>query len=368
MVDVSWPPRSEAALAGAVTAAMCADLHQAARPWLALPLVMAAGATLAWRLRAPLLPIALIGGVNVWLITTAPGEFGPQTVVLGLMVAVYTAAAHLTGRAMAVAGVVSLALVWWQHAASSDGDWADFFPLLIWGVPWLAGRLVRRQTLQARDAGARAALAELEAREAVDHERDRIARELHDVVAHSVSLMVVQAGAERLSGDVSARTRQALAGIESAGRQALVELRTMLGVLRETDGAESLSPQPDLHSLPVLVDSVRGAGLEVLLEMPADAEVPQGIGLAAYRVVQEALTNALRHGDGTACVRIGIDRDVRIEVRNPLGGRQSEEGSGRGLIGMRERVGLFGGQVDAAPSGNEWVVTATIPLDRKRPL
>jgi signal transduction histidine kinase len=345
---------------------MCVDLHQAARPWVALPVVLVAGGSLAWRLRAPQVPVLLIGATNLWLLATAPGEFGPQTVVIGLLVAVYSAAAHLSGRRAAAVGVAALVLMWAAHASTRDGDLADFFPALEWGVPWLAGRLVRRQTMQAREAGARATLAELQARDAVNQERDRIARELHDVVAHAVSLMVVQAGAERLSSDVSDRTRNAFGSIEAVGRQALVELRTMLGVLRDTGGGEPLAPMPDLRSLPALVESVRSAGLDVRLDVVGDEEVPQGVGLAAYRVVQEALTNALRHGTGDAQVQVTVDRDVRVHVRNAIGSSDGQAGAGRGLLGMRERVALFSGEVDARRDGPDWVVDARIPLDRRQ--
>ena len=342
---------------------MCIDLHQAAQPWAALPVVLVAGGSLAWRLQAPHVPVLLIGATNLWLLATAPGEFGPQTVVLGLLVAVYSAAAHLAGRRAAIVGTAALVLVWAAHASTREGDLADFFPALEWGVPWLAGRLVRRQTMRAHDAGARAALLEVEAREAVVRERDRIARELHDVVAHAVSVMVVQAGAERVSATSDpARTRTALEAIETTGRQALVELRTMLGVLRASEDA-GLDPQPDLSAVPALVEQVRAAGLDVRLVSRGSGSAPAGVGLAAYRVVQEGLTNALRHGSGDATVTLEVDDAVCVEVRNGMGAR-SEEGSGRGLLGMRERVHLFGGTLHAGQEGDVWVLRASLPIVR----
>jgi signal transduction histidine kinase len=177
--------------------------------------------------------------------------------------------------------------------------------------------------------------------------------------------MVVQAGAERLAGDVSPRTEDVLTAIESTGRQALVELRTMLGVLRDGGDSGRLEPQPDLRALTALVESVRAAGLDVVLDMPDAPEVPQGVGLAAYRVVQESLTNALRHGDGRAQVRVTVDDEVHVEVRNPVGSSPlGEGGAGRGLVGMRERVALFAGHVEARRCGDEWVVCAELPRDR----
>jgi signal transduction histidine kinase len=210
-------------------------------------------------------------------------------------------------------------------------------------------------------------LAEQEAqtREAASRERDRIARELHDVVAHAVSLMVVQAGAERLTHPDSP-SHDTLQAIETAGRQALVELRSMLGVLRAPDAAESSDPQPDLSSLPSLVEQVRSAGLPVQLHVTGQRPVPAGIALTAYRVVQEALTNALRHaGEVPTTVDVDVSGDaVRVEVRSamPVGAAASTAGSGRGVVGMRERVALHDGELDAGPDGDGWLVRARLPL------
>jgi len=266
-----------------------------------------------------------------------------------------------------VAGAASLALVWVGFVAGPDVNSNDFFPFLIWGAPWLVGRLARRQSLGARADGARAAvlLAEQEAqtRDAASRERDRIARELHDVVAHAVSLMVVQAGAERLAHPDSP-SRPALEAIETSGRQALVELRSMLGVLRESQH-EASEPQPDLSSLPALVDRVRDAGLQVELHTTGCGQVPPGIALSAYRVVQEALTNALRHGGEVPTeVRVEVGDAVLVEVRSglPSAGMTSRAGSGRGVVGMRERVALHAGSLDAGPEGGQWVVRARLPL------
>jgi signal transduction histidine kinase len=353
-----------------VTAIMAVDLGQAAHPLLALPLVLLAGSLLAWRLVLPELPLAAVCLVDLLLTATAPGQYGPQTLDIGVMVALYAAAAHLSGRRAQVAGAASLVLVWVTFVSSAEGEAADFFPFLIWGAPWLVGRLARRQALQARADGARAAalLAEQEAqtREAAQQERDRIARELHDVVAHAVSLMVVQAGAERVAHP-SSPSHDTLVAIEDAGRKALVELRSMLGVLRTT-GQEDADPQPDLAALPVLVEQVRAAGLPVELHVDGDADVPAGLALSAYRVVQEALTNVLRHaGEVPTCVSVRVDpQRVLVEVSSelPPAGRPSTPGSGRGLTGMHERVSLHGGNLTAGADGSRWVVRARLPLAR----
>lgn len=375
MVDVrskvrtlDWrTPPTEAALAAVVTVVMAVDVGQAGQPLLLLALILLAGSTFAWRLRLPELPLLAVCLVYLYSEGTAPGRFAPQTMAIGVFVALYSAAAHLGGRRAWIAGAGSLLLVWIASVSGPEVDVADFWPFVVWGAPWLVGRLARRQSLRARADGARAAvlLAEQEAqtREAASRERDRIARELHDVVAHSVSLMVVQAGAERLAHP-DTPSRPALEAIETSGRQALVELRSMLGVLRGPEG-EATEPQPDLSSLPALVERVRHAGLPVELRTTGRGVVPPGIALSAYRVVQEALTNALRHGGEVATeVLVDVGSDVLVEVRSglPSPGAVSRAGSGRGVVGMRERVALHDGSLDAGPEGDHWVVRARLPL------
>ena len=374
-MNLPWLPRKdawrtppiEAALAAVVTVVMAADVGQAAHPLVVLALVLVTGPLLAWRLRLPELPLYAICLVYLYSESTAPGRFAPQTISLGVLVALYTAAAHLGGRRGWLAGVTSLVLVWIASVAGPEVDVSDFWPFVVWGAPWLVGRLARRQALRARADGAKAAvlLAEQEAqtREAASRERDRIARELHDVVAHSVSLMVVQAGAARLAHPDSP-SHDALTAIETTGRQALVELRSMLGVLRGPQD-ETSEPQPDLSALPDLVHRVREAGLPVELRRTGDGTVPPGIALSAYRVVQEALTNALRHGGEVPTeVLVDVGDDVLVEVRSglPPAGKSSRAGSGRGVVGMRERVALHDGSLDAGPEGEQWVVRARLPL------
>jgi signal transduction histidine kinase len=362
------PPVSEVALAAVVAVAMSADTGNAAWPVPALLLTLAAGSSLAVRLTQPLIPLVLTCGVNVLLLATAPSRFGPQTVVFGVLVAVYTAAAHLAGRRALLAALLSVAAVWAGHVSTGDGDAADFWPFLVWAVPWVAGRLVRRQTLEASESGARAALFAVEAREATSRERDRIARELHDVVGHAVSLMVVQAGAERMAlGQQGAeRTRSALESIEESGRQALVELRAMLGVLRATDDQDERTPHPTLQSLPALVEQARRAGLPVELSMPPSAEAPPGLALTVYRLVQESLTNALRHaGPVLTAVSVDVGPDLAVRVTSALPEGVVPRSEGRGLLGMGERVTLHGGTLSAGPSGGQWVVAARLPLPQE---
>ena len=209
---------------------------------------------------------------------------------------------------------------------------------------------------------------EYEIAEAAADERARIARELHDVIAHSVSLIVVQAGAERrlLSADEQ-RTAQTLETIENSGREALTELRRLLGVLR-MPSEDRLAPQPGLSRLPDLLDESANAGQEVDVEVSGDAvELAQGLDLTAYRIVQEGLTNARKHAPGNP-VALALrwrDRLLEIEIENPRPQTVAEaNGAGHGLIGMRERVAMYGGSLESGPAeGERFRVRARLPVE-----
>ena len=213
--------------------------------------------------------------------------------------------------------------------------------------------LIVRRVVGDRDRRARMAERErdLVAREAVVEERARIARELHDVIAHNVSMMVVQAGAERrVLDDEQASTREVLETVEQIGRGALTEMRRLVGMLR-TDAPDSLSPQPGLDDVPALVTQIREAGLPVELSVEGERRaLPAGIELSAYRIVQEALTNTLKHAGGAHAevhVRYGSDSLELEIVDDGPGGPARASGGGHGLVGMRERVALYGGRLDA---------------------
>lgn len=264
----------------------------------------------------------------------------------------------------------------------------------------LAVALVRTRRRWRAAVGERGWLLEREresaARDAVTAERDRIARELHDIVSHNVSLMVVQAGAAReVLGTMPDEATAALRAVEDAGRGAMTDLRHLLGLLapsqngedvdqepgQDPDGGQAaadLTPQPGLDRLGQLVDRISFAGLPVEVRISGEpCPLPQGIDVTAYRIVQEALTNALRHGDGgkaEVTVRYA-DHALRVEVLNtgpsvltgdrPAQPRQHREGTGRGLLGLRERVAVYGGDLDARRRlGGGYRVRARIPLDR----
>ena len=233
---------------------------------------------------------------------------------------------------------------------------------LMFAISWLVGYALRERAEQAEAAEQRAALAErdreLTARIAVAEERARIARELHDVVAHAVSVMVLQVGAVRhRMAQHDGEDRETLENVEKAGRRALAEMRRLLGAMRRDDEQPELVPTPGIKHLETLFDDVRGAGLDVRLHVYGDTvPLPAGLDLSAYRIVQEALTNTLKHARaGRAVVQVtyGGD-DVEIVVsddgRGPSSGDGSGDGSGHGLVGISERVRLYGGVMSAGAS------------------
>lgn len=249
--------------------------------------------------------------------------------------------------------------------------------ILLWFVPWLAGRTIAR--LVAKERALRGALAALQEQEAdrarhvVLEERHRIAREMHDVMAHGVSVMVIQAGAARLElAPDSAAARESLLAVEAIGRDVLDELRRTVGLLRD-DEAELAAPTRTIADLADLAESMRTAGLTVSLDVDERLELDPGRSLAAYRVVQEALTNSLRHaGRSNVSVRIGqsdetgddvcvdiVDSGTRIARPTGLSG-------GHGLIGATERVAMYGGTLEAVTEGSGFAVHARIPREVSR--
>ena len=267
--------------------------------------------------------------------------------------------------------VVGSAAIIVYNVPGGSGSEQIFIPLLF-GVCWLAGFALQERAQQAEAAETRAALAERErevsARIAVAEERARIARELHDVVAHSVSVMVLQAGAvrHRLPGDLE-EDKEALGHVEQTGRAALAEMRRLLGAMRSDEDGAALAPQPGLNSLESLLEEVGRAGLPVELHVEGERlPLPRAIDLSAYRIVQEGLTNALKHAHARrADVTLGYARDeLRIEVRDDGRGTSGGDGRGHGLVGVRERVKIYGGDMTAtaAPEGG-FVLSARLPIE-----
>ena len=238
------------------------------------------------------------------------------------------------------------------------------FGLFVMFLVWYVGRRIRFRGERAEQLEREQAA---EARRAVAEERTRIARELHDVVAHRVSLMTVQAGAAKtVAADDPEGALQAMEAVEQAGRQALDELRHLLGVLRPDAEVEVLGPQPGLADVPRLVEQLGEAGLEVSLTIDgAQTDLPARVDLFAYRIVQEALTNVLKHAGSHARTEVRVSTDnhgVEIEVLDNGHGATILPGSGHGIVGMRERALLLGGSLDTGPRpGGGFQVVAYLP-------
>ena len=245
-----------------------------------------------------------------------------------------------------------------------------FIPLLF-GIGWLGGYALRERSEQAAAADVRATQAERErdaaARVAVAEERARIARELHDIVAHAVSVMVLQVGAVRHRlPDALTEDRKALQGVEQVGRTALTEMRRLLAAMRPDGDEAELMPQPGLESLKSLAEEIGRAGLPVRLHVDGQpSPLPRAIDLSAYRIAQEGLTNALKHARASQA-EVTVDYapgQLQIEVRDDGVGPESSDGLGHGLVGMRERVKIYGGEMTAgpAPSGG-FLLSARLPI------
>jgi signal transduction histidine kinase len=330
--------------------------------------------SLLWRRERPLATVATVVGGVILLsaVLTRPPDLIVAVVVL--VVASYSAAAHLPQR-RAFAGLVLCAGTILTVGIVIDPS-DVFFPTVFFGVvPWLVGRILRNQTRLTRELAEKAERAqharEEEERRAVVAERSRVARELHDVLAHDLSVMVIQAAAGRrvVERDPGAAAEAARL-IERTGREALAELRQLFGPVRRGHG-EALAGSPTLDQVERLVQRARDAGLPVELRVEGERRaVPPGVDLAAYRVVQEALTNTIKHaGKARATVRVRYGAgELAVEASDNgrgAGGGMFESG-GHGLVGMRERVGLYGGEFQVGRRrGGGFSVRARFPLRGK---
>jgi len=334
---------------------------------------------LALRLRHPLLALVLaMGPFGVHgIVDHFIGKGGPNLfeVFLSQVFIVYSTAANTSGR-RAYAGaatVVALQLLGYGLTLpgsfdQASGEW------VFYAIAWALGKTLRRRSLRADRLQARTA--ELEAKQqeqiqaAIADERARIARELHDIVAHSVSLMVLQAGAARQALDRQPeKARIPLLSVEATGRSAMSELRRLVAMLRQPGDEDQLAPQPSLRHLNILVDKLRETGLRIDVDESCRQDgIPPGVDLSAYRIAQEALTNVLKHA-GAAHVALKVRCDgAAVEVTVEDDGRGPSAGGpatgGHGIIGMRERVNLFGGHFEAgARVGGGFRVFAHLPYE-----
>ena len=381
------PPVRDVALAAAIVVGLELDVWLLEDPrgprWVTACAAAVFGGAVALRRTQPM-HMSVIAATTIVAASALDGWLTSMlTTAVGAMIVTFSVAAHSTRRRAIAGAGVFLAASWADIViAGLQGDdrASDlvFTAVVVVGLPWLAGRALRERTERAREleelTRQLAEEREQRAQVAVLDERNRIAREMHDVVAHSVSLMVVQAGAARrmLDSDVE-RSRSALLAIESAGRDALAELRRVLGVLRGSPEPVSLQPQPGTAQLTTLVDGIRRLGLDVAMtEHGTPRPVPPGVELTVYRVVQEALTNAVKHARG-AHARVTLTwaadaLDVSVEDDGTAVADGTTPGGGHGLAGMRERVAVYGGRLEAgARAGGGFAVHARIPLDGAAP-
>ena len=368
------PFASDAVLAAVLALVALADIftsqsYLTGSKWIYAPAALAMTVPLAWRRRAPLLVTAVVmGALVVQSLALGAGTPSPDSELVAWLLAVYSVAAHGRPWEAYAGGVISIAagLVWLGPS--------DFvLPVVIFGGAWLAGRLMQKRQLYASALEERADVLEREreanARAAAAEERVRIARELHDVVGHSVSVMVVQAGVERqMVDDHLASTRDVLRSIEETGKEALTEMRRLVGILRQDGDGPELAPPAGVAQLDALVRRMREAGLPVGLRTEGEVvALPPGVDLTAYRIVQEALTNSLKHAGGTRAevtIRYGED-SLDVEVVDDGTDRWQETGNGHGLSGMRERAALCGGDLQTARlDGGGFLVRARLPLGR----
>ncbi|KGN32286.1 histidine kinase [Knoellia sinensis KCTC 19936] len=316
---------------------------------------------------------------SLWLGCTALSFLDGQLIVngAGILVAGMGAAVLLgsqrkvwlsrLGLVIVLAGAVTVV----RNGPGSTTDDLISVPVTF-GIGWLVGWALRERTERTEAAEERAVRAEREreaaARVAVAEERGRIARELHDIVAHSLSVIMLQVGAVRHRMPDSAEAdREALKNVEEAGRTALMEMRRLLNAMREDGDPAELMPHPGLADVNRLVHDVEAAGLAVRLRIVGEpSALPPGLDLSAYRILQEGLTNSLRHsGSGAADVTVDYgDDELRLEVLDSGAGETvSGDVRGHGLVGIRERVKLFGGEMTAGPApGGGFLVRARLPL------
>jgi signal transduction histidine kinase len=321
------------------------------------------------RRRAPL-PVFLISTTGLMILVLRDYQGDPLPLLL--LIGTYTVSAYSPPRdrlicALALAVSFLLLGIFGAVGLNAAGLFAN---VAIFTAAYFFGATIRNRRLYMEELEARSAALERErdeeARRAVADERLRIAQELHDVVAHSMGVIAVQAGVgAHVIDSEPAEAKKSLEAISTTSRATLTEIRRMLGVLREDSGAE-YQPAPDLAALPRLVESVRAAGLDVAMNVEgASADVPPGVSFTAYRIVQEALTNVLKHaGPARATVLVGYEPGaVRLEVSDDgrgVNGRSPD--GGHGLVGMRERVAVYGGTLTAAPKpGGGFRVAATLP-------
>lgn len=333
-----------------------------------------AGGALYWRRRRPLIVL----GVTIGATIVATVVSDPDAVGFAMLFALYGVGRHVADTRSSYAGVTAVVTLAAISTVAQQEPLANIGAGMIFvAAIWYVGRRVRLRGVHLTLLQERAAQLEREQEEtavrAAAEERTRIARELHDVVAHRVTLMTVQAGAAKtVAADDPEAAVRAMGAVEQAGRQALGELRHLLGVLRPHAAAETTAPQPGLADIPHLVDQFRESGLAVSFSVDGQpVDLPAPLDLSIYRIVQEALTNVVKHAGPDAVADVGIrveGEHVVIEVSDDGLARAGMSGSGHGLVGMRERAHLLGGSLQAGPLPlGGFRVVARVPIGDTTP-
>ncbi len=355
---------------------------------LTAPFLLLFSLPLAYRRRWPFAVLCVVAGaIALESIVVGKSPEGGE-ILFPTLIMLYTVGAHCERR-RALAGLVLMQLSGALEASldphiHSLGDVVIgdvFFWILLGGAAWLTGRYARSRRLAVQRSEDRAELLEQSreelTREAIAGERSRIARELHDVIAHSVSLMGLQAAAaERLLGTDPPRARETLRSIQLTARESIGELRRLLEFLRAREESADLAPQPGLDALEPLIEDARRAGtpIQLMVEGPV-GHIPAGIELVAYRIIQEALTNARKHAPGSDTrVRVRHSpRELELWVENGRADAavrhngRAQPGTGHWIIGMRERVALYGGRMDAQPRADGgFAVHVRLPVETGR--
>ena len=382
-VDISRPAtvksrRADLALAAVLTVAFQGEIWLVGDPFSDRPLVALLGlgmtAPFAIRRRAPLISATTIGLAYVAMLRLSAVSANQYFMVVVILLIAAYGAGHQPDRVRAAfGGAIILVATCHELVVDPSSGVADYiFIMLIIGGAWIAGWAVQQRERRASRLADETVVLRHQrdsaAEDAADQERARIARELHDIISHSVSVMVLQAGAAgEVMGTDPTGAKRSLDAVQQTGRQALVELRRLLGVLGAEPPGLSMSPQPGVDQLPALIETLRDTGMSIDLRVQGAAQdLPAGVDVSAFRIVQEALTNCARHA-GPAEVKLTLTYDedaFGIQVLD-TGRPATRPGQpGRGLVGMKERVALHAGRFEAGPDpAGGFAVRAWIPLD-----
>jgi signal transduction histidine kinase len=343
--------------------------------WFALPAIAVLVLPLFARRRFPFAALTAywVLAAAIMFVDWRPIPFAVSLAAVGLTVAFLLGNLRNAVKAGVGLVVIVVCMVTLVYEIPDHSTALLVFLPLEFAIAWVAGFALRERSEQAEAAEMRAILAERErdaaARIAVAEERARIARELHDVVAHAVSVMVLQVGAVRHKLPDS-EDRDALNGVERAGRTALAEMRRLLAAMRREGDEAELGPQPGLDGLGSLLEEIGRAGLPVELHIDGEpVPLPRGIDLSAYRIVQEGLTNALKHAHATrADVSVRYQpHALQLEIRDDGVGTATSDGLGHGLVGIRERVKIYGGEMTAeSANGGGFVLSTRLPFSSDR--